>query len=383
MRRARDRRARRPRRARCTRRSARSARRVSLDDAARAGARSAARRASTRRRGRDGGGALARGRGVVVAASHTGNWDLAACAVARDVRAPRGDQAPARPVGSIAFWQSTRARRGRAARATPRGAIARARRGAARAGGAVAMMIDQVPASPRTRAPSSSSARPALRRSRPGGARRAARGAPLVVAAAARDAGRPTTCSHVLDVLRAPGAPVARLDRRRDARRDAGARPLRARPPEPVALAAPAVEAARPRPRRATLRAMSTRRPARHRRPELREPPDRRHRQVQGRRARPSARSTRRAPRSSPSRFAASTSNDRSSGSLMALLARKQLDAPARTPPAATPPTRPCARCASRASSGSPSMVKLEVIGDPKTLYPGQRADARGGARCS
>src|ERR1019366_9470717 len=65
---------------------------------------------------------LAEGRGIVLAASHTGNWDLAAAAAGRDVEllvvtkhlsAPSLDR----------FWQSTRARLG-VRLADARGAIA-------------------------------------------------------------------------------------------------------------------------------------------------------------------------------------------------------------------------------------------------------------------
>ena len=94
--------------------------------------------------------ARAHGRGVVLAATHTGNWDLAACAVARAFG--RGE-APMpllvvtkrlRVRALDAFWQRTRRAHGvRLAGAA--GAFGRARRVLA-GGGAVAMMIDQVPA---------------------------------------------------------------------------------------------------------------------------------------------------------------------------------------------------------------------------------------------
>ncbi len=82
------------------------------------------------------------GRGLVFAASHTGNWDLAACAIASHV--------PLMVItkhlsmrGIDAFWQGTRARYG-ITLVGAAGALARARAHLA-AGGAVAMMIDQVP----------------------------------------------------------------------------------------------------------------------------------------------------------------------------------------------------------------------------------------------
>ena len=88
--------------------------------------------------------ALGQGRGVIVAASHTGNWDLAACAIAREVELLVVTKRLT--VRSIdAFWQSIRAAQG-VSLAESKGALARARGVLAR-GGAVAMMIDQVPAS--------------------------------------------------------------------------------------------------------------------------------------------------------------------------------------------------------------------------------------------
>ena len=83
---------------------------------------------------------------------------------------------------------------------------------------------------------------------------------------------------------------------------------------------------------------------------------------------------------------------DRSSGSLMALLARKKLARPAQHGRLLHRGRSACARSAWRASSDlSPPptaahtgpMVKLEVIGDAEDAVPGQRADARGGASSS
>jgi KDO2-lipid IV(A) lauroyltransferase len=137
--------------------------------------------------------ALAKGRGVVVAASHTGNWDLAACAVASGVELTVVTKRLR--VGWLdRFWQSTRARLG-VRLADAHGAMERSR-GALRRGGAVAMMIDQAPPSARhaiaceflgqaawvDRAPAALAARA---------------GAPLLVAAARREA----RGSHVLAVL--------------------------------------------------------------------------------------------------------------------------------------------------------------------------------------
>ena len=96
--------------------------------------------------------ARATGRGVVLAASHTGNWDLAACAIASSSRLAPPEHGMSLMVVTKhlsmgwldAFWQRTRARYG-VELVSARGAFARGR-DHVRAGGAVAMMIDQVPA---------------------------------------------------------------------------------------------------------------------------------------------------------------------------------------------------------------------------------------------
>lgn len=81
-------------------------------------------------------------RGAVFAASHTGNWDLAACAVA--ARAPLLVVTKHLSLGFVdAFWQEARARYG-VSLSSAAGALERARR-QLDAPGAVAMMIDQVP----------------------------------------------------------------------------------------------------------------------------------------------------------------------------------------------------------------------------------------------
>jgi KDO2-lipid IV(A) lauroyltransferase len=137
--------------------------------------------------------ALEGGRGVVIAASHTGNWDLAACAVAGDVEllvvtkhlsAPSIDR----------FWQSTRARQG-VTLTGAEGALSRGRE-VLRRGGAVAMMIDQAPSSRRHTVAVEFLGQPALAERAPA-ALAAAAGAPLVVAAARRSA----SGQHVLHVL--------------------------------------------------------------------------------------------------------------------------------------------------------------------------------------
>ncbi|TKD12092.1 lysophospholipid acyltransferase family protein [Polyangium fumosum] len=97
--------------------------------------------------------ALARGRGVVVATAHTGNWDLSACAAAAWLRehvGPSG-RAPALHVLTKRLswraldrtWQHLRAERG-VLLVDARGATARVR-GALAGGDVVAMMIDQAP----------------------------------------------------------------------------------------------------------------------------------------------------------------------------------------------------------------------------------------------
>jgi KDO2-lipid IV(A) lauroyltransferase len=146
--------------------------------------------------------ALGQGRGVVVAASHTGNWDLAACAIARE-----GPLLVVTKHLSLRwldrFWQSTRARLG--VRLTDaRGAMAQSRE-ALRGGGAVAMMIDQVPSSPR-HAVAGEFLGQACAVDRAPAALAASTGAPLVVAAARREEGGAHVL-QVLEVLRPPRRP--------------------------------------------------------------------------------------------------------------------------------------------------------------------------------
>jgi len=146
--------------------------------------------------------ALGRGGGVVVAASHTGNWDLAACAIAS-----RGELLVVTKRLSVGwldrFWQSTRAALGvRLADAS--GALGPCR-DVLRRGGAVAMMIDQVPSSPRHAVPVEFLGRPALADRAPA-VLAASTGAPLVVAASRRDA-RGRHWLHVLEVLLPPPRP--------------------------------------------------------------------------------------------------------------------------------------------------------------------------------
>jgi Kdo2-lipid IVA lauroyltransferase/acyltransferase len=149
--------------------------------------------------------ALAAGRGVVIAASHTGNWDLAACAIAREVELLVVTKRLS--VASIdRFWQSTRAREG-VALAGAEGALARGRE-VLRRGGAVAMMIDQAPSSRRHAIGIEFLGRPALADRAPAALAAAAR-SPLVVAAARRAA----SGTHVLEVLRVIEPPPSMLAR--------------------------------------------------------------------------------------------------------------------------------------------------------------------------
>jgi KDO2-lipid IV(A) lauroyltransferase len=147
--------------------------------------------------------ALGQGRGVVVAASHTGNWDMAACAVARDVELlVVTKHLSVRWLDRV--WQSTRARLG-VKLSDAHGAIARAR-AVLRRGGVVAMMIDQVPLSPRHASPVDFLGAAAATDRAPAAMAASAR-VPLVVAAARRD-GSGRLVLHVLDVLQPPPRPT-------------------------------------------------------------------------------------------------------------------------------------------------------------------------------
>jgi|HubBroStandDraft_1064217.scaffolds.fasta_scaffold12311_2 KDO2-lipid IV(A) lauroyltransferase len=149
--------------------------------------------------------ALARDRGVVIAASHTGNWDLAACAIAKDVElAVVTKRLSVRALD--AFWQSTRGARG-VVLFEALGAVRQTRAALAR-GVAVAMMIDQVPASPGRALRATFLGRPALADRAPA-ALAASCGSPLVVAASARAADGDHVL-YVLDVLVPPGRPGPR-----------------------------------------------------------------------------------------------------------------------------------------------------------------------------
>jgi KDO2-lipid IV(A) lauroyltransferase len=146
--------------------------------------------------------ARAHGRGVVLAASHTGNWDLAACALARELELLVVTKHLR--IGWLdRFWQSTRAVRG--VRLVGEHGALKAARDTLRRGGAVAMMIDQAPGDSRSRR--RATAVDFLGRrcwaDRAPAALAAASGAPLVVAASRRDPdGGHRLC--VLDVVLPP-----------------------------------------------------------------------------------------------------------------------------------------------------------------------------------
>ncbi|MBV9947547.1 MAG: lysophospholipid acyltransferase family protein, partial [Myxococcales bacterium] len=164
--------------------------------------------------------AIAAGRGVVVAASHTGNWDLAACAIARHVDLLVVTRR-LRVRGIDAFWQRTRAAQG-VHLTGAEGAMRRAR-DVLRGGGAVAMMIDQVPLDLRRAIEAPFLGRTAWVDRAPA-ALAAAAGAPLVVAASRRDADGDQALT-VLEVLepppRAPSAWIAQATRAANERLEA------------------------------------------------------------------------------------------------------------------------------------------------------------------
>jgi KDO2-lipid IV(A) lauroyltransferase len=159
--------------------------------------------------------ALAMGRGVVIAGTHTGNWDLAACAMARQT--PLLVVSKRLHVGWLdAYWQRTRARHG-VRLAYARGAMSAARR-TLREGGAVVMMIDQVPTHRRHGSDVQFLGDLALT-DRSAATLAAVRGAPLVVAAGRRDA-QGDQVLHVLDVLFPPRSALAGRAHAGQARRE-------------------------------------------------------------------------------------------------------------------------------------------------------------------
>jgi KDO2-lipid IV(A) lauroyltransferase len=137
--------------------------------------------------------ALALGRGLVVAGSHTGNWDLAACAMATRVELLVITKR-LRVRSLDRFWQTGRARHG-VLLCDAHGALARARRVLAR-GGAVVMMIDQVPDAVSRAISVDFLGRPALTDRAPA-VLAASSGAPLVLVAGRRDADN----EHRLSIL--------------------------------------------------------------------------------------------------------------------------------------------------------------------------------------
>jgi KDO2-lipid IV(A) lauroyltransferase len=147
--------------------------------------------------------ALGQGRGVVVAASHTGNWDLAACALAQSVDLLVVTKR-LRVRWLDRFWQTSRAAQG-VMLADARGALRRAR-GVLRRGGVVAMMIDQVPTAARHAVGVDFLGRPALVDRAPA-ALAARAGAPLVVAASRRGPDG-SQVLHVLGVHSPPARPA-------------------------------------------------------------------------------------------------------------------------------------------------------------------------------
>lgn len=148
--------------------------------------------------------ALAGGRGVVLAASHTGNWDLAACGVAGHVPLTVVTKRLASR-NLDAFWQGTRARLG--ITLTEAAGAVRAARSALRRGEAVAMIMDQVPLAPRHATAVTFLGAPAWADRSPA-AVAAEAGAPLVVSAARREGDGQVL--EVLDVLVPPPHPGPR-----------------------------------------------------------------------------------------------------------------------------------------------------------------------------
>ncbi len=142
------------------------------------------------------------GRGVVLAGAHTGNWELAACAIAE--RAPVLVVAKRLSVGVLdAFARRTRASYG-VRLAEPEGALGVAQQTLA-AGGCVTLLIDQVPESVTHGVAVSFLGQPALASRAPAALAWRQRAPLLVVAARREPSGR-----HVLSVLQTllpPSAP--------------------------------------------------------------------------------------------------------------------------------------------------------------------------------
>jgi len=158
--------------------------------------------------------AARRGRGVIVATAHLGNWDLAACATARWRAGSTAGVAERLLVVTKRLswraldrtWQCLRAERG-VELVDVRGALGSVRAALA-AGGAVAMLVDQAPERtsgvavfPFLGSPARHDLAPAVLAARTG--------APIVVAASHRA----PTGEHVLDVLEVVEPPPPRASR--------------------------------------------------------------------------------------------------------------------------------------------------------------------------
>lgn len=137
--------------------------------------------------------AHARGKGVVVATAHTGNWDVAACACAeRTEISVVTKRLSAR--GLDAFWQSTRRSRGVGLIASDANVIPTLRKELS-AGRSIALLVDQDPERRTSVVEADFLGAPALHDTLP--ATIAARaGAPIVVAFARREGS-----THVVDIL--------------------------------------------------------------------------------------------------------------------------------------------------------------------------------------
>jgi lauroyl/myristoyl acyltransferase len=143
--------------------------------------------------------AASRGVGIVLAASHTGSWELAAAAIAES-RALTAVTKRIHAASIDAFVRDARASRGWDA-ASGVGALARARR-AVKRGGVAALMIDQVPEKRRHGVEVDFLGARALADRAPA-TLAAETGAPLVVVASARDA-KGDQVMRVLAVLSPP-----------------------------------------------------------------------------------------------------------------------------------------------------------------------------------
>jgi KDO2-lipid IV(A) lauroyltransferase len=144
--------------------------------------------------------AHARGRGVIVATAHTGNWDLAACACAGRTELSVVTKRQSSP-SVDAFWQQTRSGRGVDLIAAPDGNVLRAIRERLARRRAVALLVDQDPE--RTHSVVSAPFLGEVAVHDTLAATIAARtGAPIVVAFARRDG--PQNVLEIVEVIDAP-----------------------------------------------------------------------------------------------------------------------------------------------------------------------------------